>query len=57
MDVYTREVQASNGAKGGGHNNGFHANGDSPSGSSRSSSEKHLLTHCCKYLINSTRKK
>ena len=57
MDVFTREVQASNGAKGGGHNNGFHANGDSPSGSSRSSSEKHLLTHCCKYLINSTRKK
>ena len=58
MDVYTREVTSSNGggAKG---SNGFHtpANGDSPSGSSRSSSEKHLLTHCCKYLINSTRKK
>jgi len=57
MDIYTREVQAANGKASNGSNGGAYTNGDSPSGSSRSSSEKHLLTHCCKYLINSTRKK
>jgi len=42
MDVYTRELnkEQSNGV-----------NGDTVS-----SGEKHLLTHCCKYLINSSRK-
>ena len=36
MDIYTREVASSNG-------NGHSFDQDS---------EKHLLTHCCKYLIN-----
>ena len=39
MDIYTREVASSNG-------NGTSANGFDQD------SEKHLLTHCCKYLIN-----
>ena len=49
MDVYTREVHSSNGF--------HHNNGSSGEANGRSSSEKHLLTHCCKYLINSSRKK
>ena len=36
MDIYTREVATTNG-------NGNAVDHDS---------EKHLLTHCCKYLIN-----
>ena len=48
MDIYTREVNSSN------HLNGKH---DEMNGGGRNgNSEKHLLTHCCKYLINSTRK-
>ena len=44
MDIYTREVTSS-------------STTSSSSSSSRSqTSEKHLLTHCCKYLINSSRK-
>ena len=46
MDIYTREVTASNG----------NANGESSNGGGGTESEKHLLTHCCKYLINSSRK-
>jgi len=45
MDVYTREMSSSSGG--------------ASSGSASSASdanEKHLLTHCCKYLINSSRK-
>ena len=57
VSLCVREVQAANGKASNGSNGGAYTNGDSPSGSSRSSSEKHLLTHCCKYLINSTRKK
>jgi len=38
MDIYTREVNSS-------------TNGNS-NGNADSESEKHLLTHCCKYLIN-----
>ena len=37
MDIYTREVSS-------GHSNG--------NGTVDHDSEKHLLTHCCKYLIN-----
>ena len=37
MDIYTREVANTNG------NSGNAVDADS---------EKHLLTHCCKYLIN-----
>ncbi len=44
MDIYTREVTSA--ANNNGSSNG-HENGES---------EKHLLTHCCKYLINSSRK-
>jgi hypothetical protein len=47
MDIYTREVNSS-------IQNGNDTNGGS--GSKNGNSEKHLLTHCCKYLINSTRK-
>ncbi len=43
MDIYTREVGS---IDNGGHNNGHGGEHDG---------EKHLLTHCCKYLINSTR--
>ena len=43
MDIYTREVTGNN-------SNG---NGTSGSGGDHES-EKHLLTHCCKYLINFT---
>jgi len=57
MDIYTREVSTVSNGKAPNGGGLMHHNGDSPSGSSRSSSEKHLLTHCCKYLINSTRKK
>ena len=39
MDIYTREVTSSS------------SNGN---GTSDHDSEKHLLTHCCKYLINFT---
>lgn len=46
MDIYTREVNSS----GGGSSNGS-GGSDHDSGS-----EKHLLTHCCKYLINSSRR-
>ncbi len=42
MDIYTREVVSTNGSRD--HHGDL---GDS---------EKHLLTHCCKYLINSSRK-
>lgn len=42
MDIYTREVNSSNG--------GSNGNSHDHDG------EKHLLTHCCKYLINSSRK-
>lgn len=44
MDIYTREVTT----------NGL-APGESSS-ESNGESEKHLLTHCCKYLINSSRR-
>jgi hypothetical protein len=40
MDIYTRELQTSQASK----------NGNAEDG------EKHLLTHCCKYLINSSRR-
>uniref|UniRef100_T1GF61 Uncharacterized protein n=1 Tax=Megaselia scalaris TaxID=36166 RepID=T1GF61_MEGSC len=43
LDIYTREL-----------------NGPSPSrhhhDNNNSLSEKHLLTHCCKYLINSSKR-
>ena len=42
MDIYTREMASSSSSAGG--------------SSGADSSEKHLLTHCCKYLINSSRK-
>ena len=42
MDIYTREVSGSGGARNG--------------GGAEEDSEKHLLTHCCKYLINSSRR-
>jgi hypothetical protein len=45
MDIYTREV-----------NSTTNQNGNDINGSRNGHSEKHLLTHCCKYLINSTRK-
>ena len=47
MDIYTREVNSSANNQNGNEINGGGRNGHS---------EKHLLTHCCKYLINSTRK-
>ena len=47
MDIYTREVNSSQNQNG---------NEKNDSGSKNGHSEKHLLTHCCKYLINSTRK-
>ena len=40
MDIYTREVSSAAPTNGNGS----------------SDNEKHLLTHCCKYLINSSRK-
>ncbi len=46
MDIYTREVTSN------GHSNGH--GGDANGGPAEN--EKHLLTHCCKYLINSSRK-
>ena len=48
MDIYTREVNSTTN-----NHNGNDVNG---SGGKNGHSEKHLLTHCCKYLINSTRK-
>ena len=39
MDIYTRELSSGSSRNGGG---------------SGEESEKHLLTHCCKYLINSS---
>merc|ERR1712223_834206 len=47
MDIYTREVNSTSSNQNGNDMNGGGRNGHS---------EKHLLTHCCKYLINSTRK-
>jgi hypothetical protein len=41
MDIYTREMSTSSAGSG---------------SSGSDSNEKHLLTHCCKYLINSSRK-
>lgn len=41
MDIYTREVNSMGNSSG---NNAEHSN------------EKHLLTHCCKYLINSSKR-
>lgn len=71
MDIYTREVTSSGAAtansngsaspphRANGHTSGG-SNGDGPhpGGGQRggASSEKHLLTHCCKYLINSNRR-
>ncbi len=41
MDIYTRELTSTSSSRNGG---GGEEN------------EKHLLTHCCKYLINSSRR-
>lgn len=41
LDIYTREVAA-------GSPNHHHGSDGQP--------EKHLLTHCCKYLINSSKR-
>ena len=48
MDVYTREVSSGSGSGNG--------NGDQTSTTSTTNNEKHLLTHCCKYLINSSKR-
>ena len=40
MDIYTREVNP----------------GGSSGNNPEQSNEKHLLTHCCKYLINSSKR-
>jgi len=45
LDIYTREL--------GGPQHHHHHNNNN---SSSSSGEKHLLTHCCKYLINSSKR-
>ena len=42
MDIYTREVSGNSNGNGISGGSGDHEN------------EKHLLTHCCKYLINFT---
>ena len=51
MDIYTREVThgSSNG------DSGNNSNGGATPGAA-AANEKHLLTHCCKYLINSSRR-
>ena len=41
MDIYTREVNSM---------------GNSSGNNAEQSNEKHLLTHCCKYLINSSKR-
>ncbi|KAH8301446.1 hypothetical protein KR059_003368 [Drosophila kikkawai] len=46
LDIYTRELGAPQ------HHHQHHNNNNSSS----SSGEKHLLTHCCKYLINSSKR-
>ncbi len=48
MDIYTREVVSS--SNGGSNHHSHHHHNEA------NDSEKHLLTHCCKYLINSSRK-
>lgn len=52
LDVYTREISSHKSNENGHHNHHQHrlANGNGVHG------EKHLLTHCCKYLINSSKR-
>uniref|UniRef100_A0A2H8TGD6 Kyphoscoliosis peptidase n=1 Tax=Melanaphis sacchari TaxID=742174 RepID=A0A2H8TGD6_9HEMI len=54
LDVYTREISSHKSDENGHHNHHQHqhrlANGNGIHG------EKHLLTHCCKYLINSSKR-
>lgn len=46
LDVYTREISSQKSDE----NIHRHTNGSAVNG------EKHLLTHCCKYLINSSKR-
>ena len=46
MDIYTREVVSSSSS----------SSSSSNSANNETESEKHLLTHCCKYLINSAKR-
>lgn len=49
LDVYTREISSSPSYKPDENHQYRHTNGSI-------NGEKHLLTHCCKYLINSSKR-
>lgn len=53
LDIYTRELGAPQHHH---HNNNNINSNNNHNNSSTSSGEKHLLTHCCKYLINSSKR-
>lgn len=54
LDVYTREISSSSHKSDENNHHHHHHNHKHTNGSVNG--EKHLLTHCCKYLINSSKR-